>query len=262
MLSNGASESIAGQINLASGGGRRKMTGAILEAPVSRLPRARKRLVIVADNSLLAEAIRHGFRASGEFYVVGYAHEHTAAARTILDAEPDAILLDDLDQSQRSIELLRAIRSEDPTVAVLVHSIHLSDDWLARAFGAGATAVISKATQPAALVTLVRETLKGYIVHKPLQAAPTDDRGGATDMEGLPLTRRELEVLQLLAYGSTNSVIARRLWITEQTVKFHLGNIYRKLDVANRTQASHFAHAHGLVDFAATPERALSVAAA
>jgi DNA-binding NarL/FixJ family response regulator len=238
------------------------MTGAMLESSVSRLPTARRRVVIVADNSLIVEAVRIGFSASGEFKLVGYASGQTTAARTILDAQPDAILLDDMDQSQRSIELLRAIRSEDRTVAVLMLSLQLAEDWLDRSFAAGVTAVISKATRPAALVTLVRETLDGHIVHRPSQAALNGEQPRAVDAEDLGLTRREFEILQLVASGSTNRAIARLLWVSEQTVKFHLGNIYRKLDVANRTQASHFAHARGLVDLAATPERVLSVAAA
>lgn len=238
------------------------MMGASLESSVSHLPTARRRVVVVADNSLIVEAVRIGFRASGDFNLVGYAKGETTSARTILDAAPDAILLDDMDQSPRSIELLRAIRREDRMVAVLMLSVQLAENWLDRAFGAGATAVISKATQPTALVTLVRETLNGHIVHRPSQTAPTRDRTLATDAEDLPLTRRELEILQLVASGSTNGAIAQRLWVTEQTVKFHLRNIYRKLDVANRTQASHFAHARGLIDLSPTPERVFNAAAA
>jgi DNA-binding NarL/FixJ family response regulator len=236
------------------------MTAPSLESSVSRPSSALRRLVIVADNSLIVEAIRIGFRASGEFKLVGYANGHTTTARTILGAHPDAILLDDMDHSQRSIELMRSIRNEDETVAVLMLSVQLGQDWLDEVFGAGATAVISTATQPAALATLVRETLNGHIVHRPSQTTPPAERTRAIDAEDLPLTRRELEILLLVASGSTNGAIAQRLWVTEQTVKFHLRNIYRKLNVANRTQASHFAHARGLVDFAATP--VLSIAAA
>ena len=80
-----------------------------------------------------------------------------------------------------------------------------------------------------------------------------------------PLTDRELEILRLVAQGYTNGRIARELWVTEQTVKFHLSNIYRKLGLANRTEAANYAHVHGLVEppAAATPERsaALTVAA-
>ena len=69
------------------------------------------------------------------------------------------------------------------------------------------------------------------------------------------LTRRELEILQLVAEGHSNSQLARMLWVTEQTVKFHLSNIYRKLDVANRTEASRWAQLNGLLS--THPEQAL-----
>ena len=78
------------------------------------------------------------------------------------------------------------------------------------------------------------------------------------------LTGREFEILSLVASGATNGVIARQLWITQQTVEFHLSNIYRKLGVANRTEACHYAHVngiastvHGAVD---RPRRLLAVA--
>ncbi len=226
------------------------MMGATLESSELRLREtsAMRRLVIVADNSLIVEAIRIGFRKSGEFKLVGAANGRTTSAGTLLGAEPDAILFDDMEQSTRAIELLREIRGLDSEVTVLMLSLHLDPEWLDRIFRAGATGVISKATHPAALATLVRETLNGHIVHRPAaltQAA--EARGPAIMAEDLPLTARELEILQLVASGSTNSYIARKLWVTEQTVKFHLRNIFRKLGVANRTQASHFAHVNGLV---------------
>jgi DNA-binding NarL/FixJ family response regulator len=117
-----------------------------------------------------------------------------------------------------------------------------------KAFEAGATAVISKAAHPVALATLVRETLDRHIFHRPCTSANGPAAlPSSAQPEDLPLTSRELEILQLVASGSTNGEVARRLWVTEQTVKFHLRNIYRKLDVANRTQASHFAYVNGLV---------------
>ena len=62
-----------------------------------------------------------------------------------------------------------------------------------------------------------------------------------------PLTPRELEILRMVAGGASNGRIAKTLWLAEQTVKYHLSNTYRKLGVANRTQASHYAHVHGLL---------------
>ena len=213
-----------------------------------------RRVVIVADSSLIIEATRVGFRKSGDFTLVGYAdgRETTAAAAPILGASPDVILLDDMARSERALELLRAIRAKDQDVAVFVLSLHLDSDWLNRAFTAGATSVISKATHPSALVTLVRETLNGHIVHRPAGEVPATGADGAVADHGVPLTAQELEILRLVACGSTNCDIACRLWVTEQTLKFDLRNIYRKLDIANRTQASHFAHVRGLI--APTPE--------
>jgi DNA-binding NarL/FixJ family response regulator len=214
-----------------------------------------RRVVIVADNSLIVEAIRIGFRKSGEFNLVGHADGRRTSAQTILDAQPDVVLLDDMDRSEKALELIRELAAGDQGASVIVLSMHMDPQWLEQAFDAGATAVISKSAHPVALATLVRETLDCHIFHRP--AAPTSDSRSlpsAIAAENLPLTSRELEILQLVASGSTNGDVARKLWVTEQTVKFHLRNIYRKLDVANRTQASHFAYMNGLVQSPAQPE--------
>ena len=205
-----------------------------------------KRLVIVADNSLIVEAIRVGFRNSGEFNLVGHADARRTSVRTIVDAEPDVILLDEMDERDRTLQLLREISAENDSIALVVLSVEIDPNWLEQVFEAGATSVISKSTHPAALATLVRETLNGHIYHRHT-GLRTSGQVRPVAAEDLPLTDRELEILQLVASGSTNGEIARRLWVTEQTVKFHLRNVYRKLDVANRTQASHFAHVNGLV---------------
>ena len=214
-----------------------------------------RRLVILADNSLIITAIQIGFRQSDEFELVGCADPRKTSATAILGAEPSAILFDDLGQSATTIELLREIREQDKDIVVLMLSISLDPEWLDQLFSAGASAAISKATAPPTLVTLVRETLDGHIVHRPPPEARAAAGSDATfEASEMPLTGREAEILQLLASGSTNGEIARRLWVTEQTVKFHVRNIYRKLGVANRTQACHLAHVRGLVS--AAPIRA------
>ena len=206
-----------------------------------------RRLVIVADDSLIVQAVRFAFRQSCEFKLVGYADARRTSAQTILGAKPDGILLDDMKHSDRALQLLAEIRAQDDDVALLVLTLDLGPDWLSRAFNAGATAAISKSAQPLALATLVRETIDGHIVHRP----PTAPLSGIPSRPGeVSLTTRELEILKLVASGSTNGVIASRLWVTEQTVKFHLRNVYRKLGVTNRTEASHFAHVRGLVGLA------------
>jgi two-component system, NarL family, response regulator DevR len=234
------------------------MIGTTLKAPQSACQAAStlRRLVIVADDSLVVQAIHIAFRQSGDFKLVGYADARKTTARTILDADPDAIVLDDLRHSDRVLQLVREIRAQDGQVALIVLSLDLDSQWLSETFSAGATAAISKETQPLGLVTLVRETIDGHIVHRaPSAAAPCAGRSPSAVAADLPLTARELEILRLVASGATNGGIGRRLWVTEQTVKFHLRNIYRKLDVANRTEASHFAHVRGLIEPSSLPAR-------
>lgn len=222
-----------------------------------------RRLVIVADNSLIIEAVRIGFRESGEFKLVGHADPRRSSARAILGAEPDVILFDDLPRCDAAIELLREVKKLDAEPVVLMLSLNLEPESIDEFFRAGAAAVISKATSPRTLVTLVCETLNGHIVHRP-QATGSSPQRATTGLIGgdVPLTDRELEILQMVASGATNGDIARQLWVTEQTVKFHLRNVYRKLEVANRTEASHFAHVKGLVTLPPSersPRRELTV---
>ena len=207
-----------------------------------------KRLVVVADNSLIVEAIAIGLRKSGAFKLLGHVNARTGSIQAIVEAGPDVVLVDDLDDSDESIELVARIKAEQERVAVIVLATTMDPEWLDAIFAAGAAAAISKATHPAALATLVRETIDGHMVHVykssgGLRAACP--AGVAAEQSSL--TSRELEVLQLVAGGATNGEIAQKLWVTEQTVKFHLSNVYRKLEVGNRTEASHYAHVNGLV---------------
>ena len=207
-----------------------------------------KRLVVVADNSLIVEAIAIGLRKSGEFKLLGHVNGRTGNVRTIIEAGPDVVLVDDMERSDHAVDLIRQIKAEREDVAVIVLTMSMEPEWLDSIFAAGASGAISKATHPAALATLVRETVNGNVLHVYKNAGTTRGfRPDAVAAEQCPLTSRELEVLQLVAAGSTNGEIAQKLWVTEQTVKFHLSNVYRKLEVGNRTEASRYAHVNGLV---------------
>ncbi len=207
-----------------------------------------KRLVVVADNSLIVEAIAIGLRSSGEFSVDSHIDGGSATSQAIIDAQPDVVLIDDMEQSHRVVELIRETKAGREEIAIIVLTMAMDPKWLDEVFDAGAAGAISKATHPVALTTLVRETLNGNVLHAHRSPGRTRvARLRPAPVEGFPLTPRELEVLQLVASGANNGEIAQRLWVTEQTVKFHLSNVYRKLDVGNRTEASHYAHVNGLV---------------
>jgi DNA-binding NarL/FixJ family response regulator len=151
------------------------------------------------------------------------------------------VLVDDMQQREHALARLREVAEDAPDAKALLLTVHMDDEWLDEAFDAGAGAVLSKSVHPVALGTLLREVVQGHVVHRPRQARAN------SAAEDCPLTSRELEILRLAAQGYTNGRIARELWVTEQTVKFHLSNTYRKLGVANRTEASRYAHLNDLV---------------
>lgn len=229
---------------MTAAGGRRVDTAKEIESVVQRL-------VVIADNSLILEAIAIGLRASGEFKLVGHVDARGPSWRTIVEVEPDVVLIDDIDDiddSQLILDLIRHVKTERPRIAVLVLTMPMDPDRLDAVFDAGASGAISKATHPLALATLVRETTNGHILHRHRNVGDLGAKATSTlASEDSSLTTRELEVLRLVAAGSTNNEIARHLWVTEQTVKFHLSNVFRKLKVGNRTEASHYAHVNGLL---------------
>ena len=98
-----------------------------------------KRIVVVADNSLIVDALRVGFRKSGEFNLVGYADTRRTSAATIVRVQPDAVLLDDADRSEPAIELIRELKVEDTDLPVIVLTLEMSPEWLDHVFNAGAT---------------------------------------------------------------------------------------------------------------------------
>jgi DNA-binding NarL/FixJ family response regulator len=127
--------------------------------------------------------------------------------------------------------------------------MHQDTQVIDAALVAGAAAYVVKTARSEDLASAVRQAfshsvyLAGWRTTTP---QPAPQQTATEDSPGL--TRRELEILRLVAEGHSNAQLARMLWVTEQTVKFHLSNVYRKLDVANRTEASRWAQVNGLLD--------------
>src|SRR3954447_20572471 len=117
------------------------------------------------------------------------------------------------------------------------------------AFAAGAAVYCVKTAEQDDLASAIRQVFERliYLATGAPSAADAVRPSTSTEVASRDLTRRELEILRLVAEGSSNSQLAKMLWVTEQTVKFHLSNIYRKLDVANRTEARRWAQLHRLL---------------
>ncbi len=197
-----------------------------------------RQLVIVADDPLTGQAIRQALRQTTGFQVAGYLDGRASVRDGLIELRPDIVVVDEMDRTGDALARLREVSEETDARALLLAS-EVSDARAAEAFDAGAHAVVSKAMHPVALGTLLREIVRGNVVQRFEPAAPPDVPCG--------LTSREAEILGLAARGLTNGRIARELWITEQTVKFHLSNTYRKLGVTNRTEASRYAFVNALV---------------
>jgi len=206
-----------------------------------------KRLLIVADHSLVAHSIRLALKQTAGFQVAGVIDGRVEARDALLDLRPDVVLVDDMhdppvgEAADRDYALarLREATEHVPGAQRLLLTLRMDDGWMNEVFDAGAHAVLSKTMHPVSLGTMLREVVRGNVVHR-------FERRPAVLVD-CPLTLREKEILALVAEGATNGQIARMLWVTEQTVKFHLSNTYRKLGVANRTEASHYAHVNNLV---------------
>jgi DNA-binding NarL/FixJ family response regulator len=207
-----------------------------------------KRLLIVADHSLVAHSIRLALKQTSGFRVVGVIDGRMTARDALMDLRPDVVLVDDMQdprdngkqRADHAFARLREAADHAPSAQRILLTLRMDDERLTDVFEAGAHAVLSKSMHPVSLGTMLREVVRGNVVHR-------YERRPAAVAADCPLTLREKEILGLVAEGHTNGQIARRLWVTEQTVKFHLSNTYRKLGVANRTEASHYAHLNNLM---------------
>ena len=205
----------------------------------------RRKLLIADDHRLMLEAIRIALiDAEEEFEVVATATRGSQVLPLVAQTQPDVVLLDLRMPEMDGLTCLDLLRTRHPNVTAIVLSGLDEPEVVRSAFTRGATAFILKHIDPRDLVSAVRQAVSGTVYQTfgaPQPAADTAPRESR-------LSDRELSILKALADGLSNKQIAKQLWLAEQTVKFHLTNIYRKLGVANRTEAARYAFENGLVD--------------
>ncbi len=207
-----------------------------------------RRLFIVGDHASIVNALRVALRHPSGVNLFSVTDARQSVRAAVREAEPDIVVVDGLSDAEARSEHLREIREEAPHAHVVLLSEQLDDPALQHVLEAGAVAGVAPASRPA--VTEPPPSAPGE-AWAPLASA-YGNSNGAAPVSAMPkacrLTPRELEILRAAAEGPTNAQIARQLWVTEQTVKFHLSNIYRKLGVSNRTEASRYALVNGLLD--------------
>lgn len=207
------------------------------------------RILIADDHAIVREGLRTLINTEPGMTVVGEAQDGTQAVAQCLALQPDVLLLDMVMPHKSGLEVIEAVRQENPETRILVLTSFAGDDIVFPAIKSGALGYLLKNSSPQRLLHAIQEVFRGepsmspaiakklmLEMRTPSELPPTED----------PLTAREVDVLKLLAQGLTNQEIAERLFIGEGTVRTHVSNILSKLHLANRTQAALFALREGL----------------
>lgn len=209
------------------------------------------RVLIVDDHAVVREGLRTFLELQDGIAVVGEAPDGVEAVELAVRLEPDVILMDLVMPRRDGIAAMRAVRERVPHVRVIVLTSFLDDERLMPALEAGADGYLLKDVEPSELARAIRTAQSGEAVIAPTVAGrllrTLSQPRQAPAVDGERLTRREREVLELIAAGRSNKRIAFELGIAEKTVKTHVGHVLAKLGVTDRTQAALLAVRSGLV---------------
>ena len=217
------------------------------------------RILIADDHQLLREGIRNFLSLEPDFEIIGEAANGEEAIARTIELRPDVLLLDINMPKASGIEVASRLKESCPAVRILALTIHDDQNYMMNMIQSGAAGYLLKDVEPSMMVQAVRRVYAGESYVEPSltkklfqgitnreekKVAPAAP--GIT--EGERLSTREIEVLRLIGKGMSNAEIARTLYLSEKTVKNHLTNIFRKIDVTDRTQAVLYAIKHKIVN--------------
>lgn len=204
------------------------------------------RVLIADDHPLIREGLRHVLELDPHIEIVGEVGDGQGAINLARSMHPDVILMDLKMPGTSGVEASRVIRKEMPGIRIIILTV-AEDDEMLEVIKAGACGYLLKDMEPAELLKAIYSVMEGVPAFHPVVTGKLLNEyhrlsAPARKEEGLDaLTEREKEVLALIACGESNRNIARRLFISEKTVKNHITSIFRKLKVEDRTQAAIYA---------------------
>lgn len=209
------------------------------------------RILIADDHAIVRKGLITLITAEQGMELLGEAEDGLEVVAKARELQPDIVLLDLVMPHQDGIEAIKAIKAENPEARILVLTSFADDDKVFAAIKAGASGYLLKDSSPQQLLQAIRDVFQGESSLHPTIARklirelnqPADDLPPARE----PLTKRELQVLKLVAQGLSNQEIATELIVAERTITTHVSNILAKLHLANRTQATLYAIHEGLV---------------
>ena len=201
------------------------------------------RVLVADDHRLMQAAIRRALADAEDFEIVHEVSVGSHVVPAVRETAPDLVLLDLRMPELDGLSCLERLRKHDPTVAVVILSSYSDPEQIEAARQGGARGYVVKTVEPVDLAAVLRTALSSTSF-----AVWGAETGQASDQSGeTVLSERETAVLDAVARGLSNREIGRQLWISEQTVKFHLRNVYRKLGISSRTEAARYAYRTGRV---------------
>lgn len=202
------------------------------------------KVLIADDHPLVRSGVRRALEEEHDIEVVGEATNGAKVLPLIGQTGPDLVVLDISMPQMDGLACLDQIRKRYPDVKVVILSASCDPDRVQAALARGAKAYVLKSVDVRDLASALRQAIEGTVFQA--LGVQQDSDGQLAGSAGL--TKRETAILKAVARGLTNQAIGREFWVSEQTVKFHLRNIFRKLEVGSRTEAARYAFEHGLVE--------------
>ncbi|MBX6341743.1 MAG: response regulator transcription factor [Thermomicrobiaceae bacterium] len=221
-----------------------------------RVQSPKRRVLVVDDHPLFRQGLRRLIEDGGEFQVVAEAASGHEAIRQADIHNPDLVLMDIQLPGITGLNVARILKKQHPSLQIVILSMHIDDERLFEAMRAGASAFLTKDIEAQELISSLKRVCQGeQIINIAVLSRPglawrvltefrqlTGEEGGDGESllpqsPKLPLSVREIEVLDCVAQGLSNKEIAEALFITEQTVKNHMTSVLRKLEVSDRVQA-------------------------
>jgi len=212
---------------------------------------ATARILVVDDQNLFRAGLVRLLEADSRVQVVGQAVDGLDVIKKVTSLKPDVILMDLKMPNLDGIEATRRVVAEHPQIKILILTTFETDSYVLQALRAGASGYVLKDAQIDSIVSSVLAVMSGERVMASAVANRVIDMlsGNSTPKEFYDgLTAREVEILKLIAMGQANKQIARRLDISEKTVRNHVSNMYEKLHINDRSQAVLYAVRKGLVE--------------
>lgn len=208
------------------------------------------KIMIADDHNLLREGLKQLLEFDGSMEIIAEASDGVECLEILQTVNPDVLLLDINMPLKNGIEVLEELKVSKPDLKILILTVHGEVEYLIKAIDIGADGYIMKDSESSELKRAINEILSGekYIQPSLIPMLNSKLANRDVDKDKLnSLTSREMEVLVQVANGMFNKEIATNLNISERTVKNHISNIFKKIDVSDRTQAAVFAIKNNLV---------------